>query len=67
MHCFSSITAVVDNLKCVKELIDNAEKFCAIREGPTERIRKFTEDLSEEGLVSITDNVTDTYKLYDCV
>lgn len=62
------IAAVVDNLQCLGKLVDSDyNKKCYTSESGLDRVLQFAEQLTEEGLVSLTDYENDTYKLYECM
>lgn len=61
------IAAVVKNLKCLKKLADDKNKFCPYFGLSLDRVHQFAEALSEEGLVTLTENDSDDYALYECM
>lgn len=57
----------MDNLECFSILINESSIFreCGMKE-PSDRVQKFVEALSEEGLISLTEN-GNPRKLHGCM
>lgn len=61
------ITAVVDNLVCIGNLIDQNGRECGRRETQSDSVQQIAEGLNEEGLVPLAENGNVTNGLYLCL
>lgn len=61
------IAAVVDNLKCIGDLINQNGRECGRRETQSDSVQQIAEALTEEGLVPLAENGNITNSLYLCL